>query len=188
MDWAPVHGMEGEPRRREEKSGEDESDEDDTPVVIPSSGRQLVTMHTQRGPQCQHRPWLEVQVLSSARNESGSEHNDITWVLAGWRQMIGVGIRVLARGELDGTRGAKFRCEESGVTPRSERSRDARGREQGIGTTAGPARAGGRRAARRRRRRPSQNEASPRHAQRDPMPRCEATLSPIRLYEYPASK
>ena len=41
MDWAPVHGMEGEPRRREEKSGEDESDEDDTPVVIPSSGRQL---------------------------------------------------------------------------------------------------------------------------------------------------
>ena len=71
------------------EAGEDDPEEDETPVVIPSSA---VTMH----PKGTLAPTSSVEVQVSDTRVDLS--NDMTW-----RQMIAVGVRrvVLARGELD---------------------------------------------------------------------------------------
>ena len=76
--------------------GEDDSEEDETPVVILPSA---VTIYPKGTPV--PTPTVEVQVLETRVDLS----NDMTW-----RQMIGVGVRnvVLARGELDKLEGPNY--------------------------------------------------------------------------------
>ena len=78
-----------ERRAEREEAGEDDSEEDETPVVIPSSA---VTMHPKGTP----APTSSVK--AQVFEERVDLSNDMTW-----RQMIAVGVRrvVLARGELD---------------------------------------------------------------------------------------
>ena len=78
------------------EAGEDDPEEDETPVVIPSSA---VTMHP-KGTQAPASS-VEAQVLEERVDLS----NDMTW-----RQMIAVGVRrvVLARGELDRLEGPRY--------------------------------------------------------------------------------
>ena len=85
-----------ERRAEREEAGEDDSEEDETPVVIPPSA---VTIYPKGTPV--PTPTVEVQVLETRVDLS----NDMTW-----RQMIGVGVRnvVLARGELDKLEGPNY--------------------------------------------------------------------------------
>ena len=85
-----------ERRAERGEAGEEDSEEDETPVVIPSSA---VTMHPKGTPAPTSS--VEVQVFEERVDLS----NDMTW-----RQMIAVGVRrvVLARGELDKLEGPKY--------------------------------------------------------------------------------
>ena len=78
-------------RRWRTEAGEDDSEEDETPVVIPPSAVKIYR-YTRREPQCQHRPLR----YKCSKREWTSEQPDMAW-----RQMIGVGVRrvVLAREE-----------------------------------------------------------------------------------------
>ena len=103
--------MNVEPNGRKPGKKED-SEEDETPVVIPSSA---VTMHPKGTPAPASS--VEVQVFEERVDLS----NDMTW-----RQMIAVGVRrvVLARGELDKLEGPKY------AARRAELRRAARARER----------------------------------------------------------
>ena len=97
-----------ERRAEREEAGEDDSEEDETPVVIPPSA---VTIYPKGTPV--PTPTVEVQVFEERVDLS----NDMTW-----RQMIGVGVRkvVLARGELDKLEGPNY------AARRAELRREAR--------------------------------------------------------------
>ena len=94
--WRVSHDERNERRAEREEAGEDDSEEDETPVVIPPSA---VTIYPKGTPV--PTPTVEVQVLETRVDLS----NDMTW-----RQMIGVGVRnvVLARGELDKLEGPNY--------------------------------------------------------------------------------
>ena len=94
--WRVSHDERNERRAEREEAGEDDSEEDETPVVIPPSA---VTIYPKGTPV--PTPTVEVQVLETRVDLS----NDMT----GW-QMIAVGIRrlVLARGELDRLEGPGY--------------------------------------------------------------------------------
>jgi len=100
--WRVSHDARNERRAEREEAGEDDSEEDETPVVIPPSA---VTIYPKGTPVPTPRPTPtvedEVQVLETRVDLS----NDMTW-----RQMIGVGVRnvVLARGELDKLEGPNY--------------------------------------------------------------------------------
>ena len=83
------HDERNERRAEREEAGEDDSEEDETPVVIPPSA---VTIYPKGTPV--PTPTVEVQVFE--------ERVDLSNDMTGW-QMIAVGVRrvVLARGELD---------------------------------------------------------------------------------------
>merc|ERR1712086_965348 len=125
VDKAPVHGMEGEPHRTYQaksraegsEAGEDDSEEDETPVVIPPSA---VTIYLKGTPV----PTLTVEV--QVFEERVDLSNDMTW-----RQMIGVGVRnvVLARGELDRLEGPGYAARRTEL----RRKRRKKPREQGTG-------------------------------------------------------
>ena len=84
--WRVSQAGRTERRAEREEAGEDDSEEDETPVVIPPSA---VTIYPKGTPV--PTPTVEVQVFETRVDLS----NDMTW-----RQMIGVGGRrvVLARG------------------------------------------------------------------------------------------
>ena len=103
MDRAYVHSMgvsHAERREEREAAGEDDAEEDETPVVIPSSA---VTTYPRGTPV--PTPSAKVQVIEERVDLS----NNMTW-----RQMIGVGVRrvVFARGELDKLEGGQIRRED----------------------------------------------------------------------------
>ena len=77
--WRVSHAERTERRAEREEAGEDEPEEDETPVVIPSAA---VTMHPKGTP----APTSSVEVQVSEERVDLS--NDMTW-----RQMIGVGVR-----------------------------------------------------------------------------------------------
>ena len=108
--WKVSHDERNERRAEREEAGEDDSEEDETPVVIPPSAVS-VTMHPKGTPAPTSS--VEVQVLETRVDLS----NDMTW-----RQMIGVGVRnvVLARGELDKLEGPNY------AARRAELRREAR--------------------------------------------------------------
>ena len=123
MDRASVHGMEGEHAERNERraereeAGEDEPEEDETPVVISSSA---VTMHPKGTPAPTSS--VEVQVFEERVDLS----NDMTW-----RQMIAVGVRrvVLARGELDKLEGPKYAARRAELRRKAREAARARERQ-----------------------------------------------------------
>ena len=100
--------------------GEDDSEEDETPVVIPPSA---VTIYPKGTPV--PTPTVEVQVFEERVDLS----NNMTW-----RQMIGVGVRnvVLARGELDKLEGSNYAAREGGVTQSGERSSESKADGSGV--------------------------------------------------------
>jgi len=79
--WRVSHD---ERRAEREEAGEDDSEEDEIPVVIPPSA---VTIYPKGTPV--PTPTVEG---SSARNESGPRGVDLSNDMT-WRQMIGVGVR-----------------------------------------------------------------------------------------------
>ena len=104
------------------EAGEDDPEEDETPVEIPPSA---VTIYPKGTPV--PTPTVEVQVFEERVDLS----NDMTW-----RQMIGVGVRnvVLARGELDKLEGPNYaaRRAETGVTQSGERSSESKADGSGV--------------------------------------------------------
>ena len=97
--------------------GEDDSEEDETPVVIPPSA---VTIYPKGTPV--PTPTVEVQVLETRVDLS----NDMTW-----RQMIGVGVRnvVLARGELDKLEGPNYAARRAELRREAREAARARDRQ-----------------------------------------------------------
>ena len=113
--WRVSHDERNERRAEREEAGEDDSEEDETPVVIPPSA---VTIYPKGTPV--PTPTVEVQVFEERVDLS----NDMTW-----RQMIGVGVRnvVLARGELDRLEGPGYaarRAELRRKAKEAERTRE----------------------------------------------------------------
>ena len=111
-----------ERRAEREEAGEEGSEEDDTPVAIPSSA---VTMHPKGTPACPGpapASSVEVQVFEERVDLS----NDMTW-----RQMIAVGVRrvVLARGELDKLEGPKYAARRAELRRKAGEAARARDRQ-----------------------------------------------------------
>ena len=99
------------------EAGEDDPEEDETPVVIPSSA---VTMHP-KGTQAPASS-VEAQVLAERVDLS----NDMTG-----RQMIAVGVRrvVLARGELDKLEGPKYAARRAELRRKAKEAARTRDRQ-----------------------------------------------------------
>ena len=106
-----------EGRAEREEAGEDDSEEDETPVVIPPSA---VTIYPKGTPV--PTPTVEVQVLETRVDLS----NDMTW-----RQMIGVGVRnvVLARGELDRLEGPGYAARRTELRRKAKEAARTRDRQ-----------------------------------------------------------
>ena len=106
-----------ERRAEREEAGEDDSEEDETPVVIPPSA---VTIYPKGTPV--PTPTVEVQVLETRVDLS----NDMTW-----RQMIGVGVRnvVLARGELDRLEGPGYAARRTELRRKAKEAARTRDRQ-----------------------------------------------------------
>ena len=109
--WRVSHDERNERRAEREEAGEDDSEEDETPVVIPSSA---VTIYPKGTPV--PTPTVEVQVFEERVDLS----NNMTW-----RQMIGVGVRnvVLARGELDRLEGPGYAARRTELRKAKEAAR-----------------------------------------------------------------
>ena len=115
--WRVSHAERNERRAKREEAGEEDSEEDETPVVIPSSA---VTMHPKGTPAPASS--VEVQVFEERVDLS----NDMTW-----RQMIAVGVRrvVLARGELDKLEGPKYAARRAELRRKAGEAARARDRQ-----------------------------------------------------------
>ena len=99
------------------EAGEDDPEEDETPVVIPSSA---VTMHP-KGTQAPASS-VEAQVLE--------ERVDLSNDMTGW-QMIAVGVRrlVLARGELDRLEGPGYAARRAELRRKAQEAARTRDRQ-----------------------------------------------------------
>ena len=117
--WRVSHDARNERRAEREEAGEDDSEEDETPVVIPPSA---VTIYPKGTPV--PTPTVEVQVLETRVDLS----NDMTG-----RDMLAVGVRnvVLARGMLDKLEGPKYAERRADGLRRSYAERREKQREQG---------------------------------------------------------
>ena len=115
--WRVSHAERTERRAEREEAGEDDSEEDETPVVIPPSA---VTIYPKGTPV--PTPTVEAQVLETRVDLS----NDMTW-----RDMIAVGVRnvVLARGMLDKLEGPKYAERRAELRRKAREAARARDRQ-----------------------------------------------------------
>jgi len=116
--WRVSHDERNERRAEREEAGEDDSEEDETPVVIPPSA---VTIYPKGTPV--PTPTVEVQVLETRVGLS----NGMTW-----RQMIGVGVGNVVLG-LREESSINSRGQNMPRGGRSYAERREKQREQGIG-------------------------------------------------------
>ena len=114
--WRVSHAERAERRAEQREAGEDESEEDETPVVVPSPA---ATMHPKGTP----APTTAVQVHVC------EERVDLSNDMAGWDKFA-VGVRriVLARGELDKLEGPKYAARRAEL--RRKVGEEARARER----------------------------------------------------------
>ena len=115
------HAERTERRAERKEAGEDDSEEDETPVVIPSSA---VTLHPKGTP----------APASSVKAQVFEERVDLSNDMTGW-QMIAVGVRrlVLARGELDRLEGPGYAARRAELRRKAQEAARARDRQAGGG-------------------------------------------------------
>ena len=121
--WRVSHAERTERRAERKEAGEEDSEEGETPVVIPSSA---VTIHPKGTP----APTSSVEVQVSVRRESGPEQRyDLAANDRSGRQNTEESSLPLARGELDKLEGPKYAARRAELRRKAGEAARARDRQ-----------------------------------------------------------